>query len=363
MVKNAGLGGSTLWSAVGYIMVLMALAPGSSLASVILSEPVTAEKFLDVKRLSPLSKQALAEFRSAYRARNEQEFAHLSEKQRKNVVDVFERCIELGYETKLDEVNRRLRGLDKLHPGEPVILWHLAMNYFFIARRMDDGRRDARLELLSKAIKTSEECIKISPANADCWLVNAGSRGTRALVAGIFQTLSTISGVRDSLHQAFELAKINPYPLAPWRVDTLHAARAALAEFYRLAPDWWLFKLLTGVRGDKERSWEFAREMSVGEVGTANIVSRSALCYGADNDDPAAIARGIEVVSRGVEMDLIQSFDEPEYRRLARLYNGIVALKKFEPEDYYELGCHEFGNDDQGKLRESRASSTLGANP
>lgn len=355
--------GLTRWRVVGFTVVLTLLAPASGLASVAFSEPVAAEKFLDVKRLSQPSKEAVAEFRRAYRARNVLEFAHLPEEQRKNVVDVFERCIALGYETKLDEVNRQLRGLDALHPGEPVILWHLAMNYFFIARQMGHESRDARLELLSMAIKKSEQCIKIAPANADCWLVNAGARGTRALVAGIFQTLSRISGVRDALHQAFKLAKVNPYPLAPWKVDTLHAARAALAEFYRLAPDWWLFKVLTGVRGDKVRSFEFVQEMSVNEVGTANIVARSALCYGADNGDSAAIARGVEVVSRGVELDLIQAFDEPEYRRLARLYNGIVALKTFQPEDYYELGCHEFGNDDKGKLRESSASSPLGAIP
>ena len=41
-------------------------------------------------------------------------------------------------------------------------------------------------------------------------------------------------------------------------VDSLHVAIGGLAEYYRLAPDWWIFKLISGVRGDKEKSWKYA---------------------------------------------------------------------------------------------------------
>ena len=143
--------------------------------------------------------------------------------------------------------------------------------------------------------------------------------------------------------------------MAPWGVDSLHVAIGALSEFYRLAPDWWLFKLISGVRGDKEKSWSYAKQLEVSDLASANIVARSALCHGADSENQALIDKGIAFVAKGIQFELLHPFDESEYRRLARLYNGISELENPEPNDYYELGCHEFGNDDKDAL-EARAA-------
>lgn len=335
-------------------VMLVALLGAPALAGG-LPNSVAAEKLLDVSALRPETHEAMKVFRKIYRDRNVREFKHLPKEAAEDIVLTLERCLELGYQTNLREANRLLVELNRQYPKEPVLMWHLGMNYFLIARRLNPKtERDEQIRVLARGIERTGECLRIAPDNADCQLVDASSRGVLSLVEGLFATLSELSGVIEGFHRAFDLAKAESYPLAPWGVNTLHAARGALAEFYRLAPDWWIFKVIAGVRGDKEKSWFYADQLPVNEVGTANIVARSALCYGAESENDGLIRRGVEVLKQGVELDLIQSFDEPEYRRLARLYNGVVALE--EPDDagdYFELGCHEFGNDDRTQLQGS----------
>ena len=112
---------------------------------------------------------------------------------------------------------------------------------------------------------------------------------------------------------------------------------------------------MAGVRGDKEKAWFYANQMPVNELGSANIVGRSALCRGADSEDQKLVDKGIAIVAKGVEYELVHPFDESEYRRLARLHNAIGELEAPEPDDYYELGCHEFGNDDDEALKNKSA--------
>ena len=142
-----------------------------------------------------------------------------------------------------------------------------------------------------------------------------------------------------------------------WSVyDVIDEAVGALAEFYRLVPDSWLFGVVAGVRGDKGKAWFYANQMPVNELGSANIVGRSALCRGADSENQKLIDKGISIVAKGVNYELVHPFDESEYRRLARLYNAIGELDEPEPDDYFELGCHEFGNDDDEALKNKSAN-------
>ena len=115
--------------------------------------------------------------------------------------------------------------------------------------------------------------------------------------------------------------------------------------------DWWIFGVIAGVRGDKEKSWHYAKQLKVSELATTNMVARSALCFGADSEKQSLIDRGVALVEKGMRFELIHPFDESEYRRLARLHKGIQELQDPEPDDYFELGCHEFGNDDRDSLK------------
>lgn len=301
------------------------------------------------ERVSQKGKNAIAKFKADYRTRLDTEMAHRDEASRKEIIEVFEECINLGYGSDLQSANKLLVALDKKYPDEPVILWHLAVNYFMVARRLGEDFK-AQRPLLAKGIQKTARCLEIAPDNADCHLSYAASRGASAIAHGIFSTISEIEEIQELMLNAHKVTKAKPFPMAPYGITSYHVATGALAEFYRLVPDWWIFKMLAGVRGDKAKAWSYAKTMPVKEIGSTNIVARSALCEGARSEDQKLIDKAIALIVNGVQMDLMHPFDEPEFNRLARLYDAIGALAEPSFDDYYELGCYEFGNDDKSKL-------------
>lgn len=300
-------------------------------------------------RVSQKGKNAIKTFKERYRDSLDAEMAHRDEASRKEIIDVFEQCINLGYDADLKSANKLLVALDKKYPDEPVILWHLAVNYFMVARRLGEDF-EAQIPLLDKGIKKTARCLEIAPDNADCHLSYAASRGASAVAHGIFSTISQISEIEQLMLHAYKVTKAKPFPMAPYGITSFDVATGALAEFYRLVPDWWIFKVIAGVRGDKAKAWSYAKTMKVNEIGSTNVVARSALCEGARSEDEKLVNKAIKLVVDGVQMDLMHPFDEPEFDRLARLYDAIGALEEPSFGQYYELGCYEFGNDDKSKL-------------
>ena len=301
-------------------------------------------------KVSQKGKDAIVAFKNLYRERLNSELNHRDETSRNEIIDVFQQCINLGYNADLNSANKLLVALDKKYPDEPVILWHLAVNYFMVARRLGEDF-EAQRPLLKQGINKTARCLELAPDNADCHLSYAASRGAHAIANGIFSQLSEISEIEQLMLHAHRVTKNNPFPMAPYGIDSYHVATGALAEFYRLVPDWWIIKVLTGgTRGDKAKAWSYAKEMPVHEIGSTNIVARAALCEGARAENSALIDRAIGLIARGVRMDLMHPFDEPEFNRLARLYDAIGGLEDPSFDDYFELGCYEFGNDDKSQV-------------
>ena len=314
---------------------------------------VQENKGFDFDKISPQGKKAIEDFRQSYREFLTRELSNYEPAIQADITNVFEQCLDNSYADNLLGSNKLLKQLDKKYPNEPVILWHLAVNYFIVARRLPEDQLDKQIALLKLGFDKSKQCLEVTKTNPDCWLTYAASHGALAVAEGIFDTISEISDVQDEMHKAYRILKkeTDRCPMAPWGVDSKHVALGALAEYYRLAPDWWLFKLLSGVRGDKEKSWKYAQQMKVNDVSTANIAARSAICLGADSDNQALIDQGIALMAKGMTFELLHPFDEAEYRRLARLYNAIAKLDNPEPDDYYDLACVEFGNDDKDALK------------
>lgn len=318
---------------------------------------VKEKKSFAFEKISPNGKKAIEDFRQSYREFLTRELSNYEPAIQADITKVFEECLDNSYADNLLASNKLLKKLDKKYPDEPVILWHLAVNYFIVARRLPEEQLDKQIELLKLGFEKSKQCMKVTKTNPDCWLTYAASHGALAVAEGIFDTISEISDVQDEMHKAYRILtkETDRCPMAPWGVDSKHVALGALAEYYRLDTDWWLFKLLSGVRGDKEKSWKYAQQMKVNDVSTANIAARSAICLGADTDNQALIDKGITLMAKGMTFELLHPFDEAEYRRLARLYNAVAKLDNPEPEDYYDLACVEFGNDDKGALKKKSA--------
>ena len=275
------------------ILIILTLACSVSPAAAKSSTPLLpAERDFQYDVLSKKSKDAIAEYRRIYRARNEREVQHLPKEQQATILGAIEQAADLGYSSKLKEANALLAKTADQFPKESMLRWHVAATYFLIGRGFKDEERQARTYRLG--INHANACLAFAPETPDCWLGYAALLGSLSLAEGILDTISAMEEVHTSLHKAYELSSLDPYPLGPWGIDSKHIATGGLAEFYRLVPDWWIFGVLAGVRGDKKKAWEYAKNMPVNDLGSANIVIRSALCHGGESENQALIDEALE---------------------------------------------------------------------
>ena len=336
------------WLARTILIVLMLACSAAPAAAKSSAALLPAERDFQYDILSQKSKDAIAEYRQIYRARNEREVEHLPNDQQAAILGAIERAADLGYSSKLKEANALLAETADQFPKESMLRWHVAATHFLMGRGFKDEESQARTYRLG--IEQAKECFEFAPGTPDCWLAYAALLGSLSLAEGIIDTISAMEEVYVSLHKAYELSNRDPYPLGPWGIDSKHVATGGLAEFYRLVPDWWIFGVLAGVRGDKSKSWHYAKDMPVNDLGSANIVIRSALCHGGESENQALIDRALELIAKTKTFEITHPLDESEYRRFASLYNALSQIESPDFDDYFELGCYEFGNSDKSKL-------------
>ena len=308
------------------------------------------EKAFVLSELSQQGQEDIAEFLQAVRTRAAEIIVTEKPSEREEIIAGIMKVANLGYASKFQEANTLLLGLEKKYPRESIIMWQLSANYFFIATKIDGADAEVKANNLRAGMIRSKKCLELLPNSPGCRLAYAALLGTLGLVEGIFDTISSMEEVHESLHLALELSKTQNFPMAPRGITSHHVALGAVAEFYRLVPDWWIFKVMAGVRGDKEKSWSYAKQIPLKNLGVANIIVRSALCWGGTSEDMKTVEHGLSVLSSSMQMEMLHPFDEREYSRLTKLYRALAALEEPEFDDYADLGCKEFGNDEKDTL-------------
>jgi hypothetical protein len=324
----------------------------STVFSVGLAAPLNLkiEKKFDRSALTPQGQADIDEFLVQMRIGALAIIDAKDEVVRKEIITGIMKVADLGYDSNFSEANKVLLTLEKKYPEESIVMWQLSANYFFMATRIDGADAELKTENLRSGMKRSKKCLERIPDSPGCRLAYAALLGTLGLVEGIFDTISSMEEVSISLHLALELSKNKNFPMAPKGITSYHVALGAIAEFYRLVPDWWIFKMMAGVRGDKEKSWNYAKQIPLQNLGVANIIVRSALCWGGASEDMKVIETGLSRLAESMQLEMLHPFDEREYSRLTKLYRQLAALEDPDFDDYYDLGCKEFGNDEKETL-------------
>ena len=308
------------------------------------------EKKFDRNALTVQGQEDIDEFLVEMRIRALEIIDSKDEAVRNEIITGIMKVADLGYDSNFREANKILLVLEKKYPDESIVMWQLSANYFFMATRIDGADAELKADNLRSGMKRSKKCLERIPDSPGCRLAYAALLGTLGLVEGIFDTISSMEEVSTSLHLALELSKKKNFPMAPRGISSYHVALGAIAEFYRLVPDWWIFKIMAGVRGDKEKSWEYAQQIPLKNLGVANIIVRSALCWGGASEDMKIVEIGLLRLAESMQLEMLHPFDEREYSRLTKLYRQLAALEEPDFDDYYDLGCKEFGNDEKETL-------------
>ena len=190
----------------------------------------------------------------------------------------------------------------------------------------------------------AQKCLELDKENPDCWLAYGAILGTYSLVSGIFDTLTHLDEVLTAIKRAYTFSGKRTLIYTPEGNNTKTLSLLGLSEFYRLCPDLWIVKLLTGVRGDKIKAYNYAKQLPIISKTNANARARATICAGAVNKDHKLIKEGISIIKKGLEFEILH----PEaIRTQKRLLAANAQLNSSEEKDfefYYSVGCVEFGN-------------------
>src|SRR5262249_52017021 len=119
-----------------------------------------------------------------------------------------------------------------------------------------------KLDLADICFKNVEKCIQISPKTAECYLMKGSCYAMQASTwrAG-FRSLNVCQPMDAAWMKAIDTPSNF---LHQGETTTKHLAMILRAILYRVMPEGWWFRVLAGVRGNKQKAYEWMNESITG---------------------------------------------------------------------------------------------------
>ncbi|MEO0605396.1 MAG: hypothetical protein AAF211_28455, partial [Myxococcota bacterium] len=182
------------------------------------------------------------------------------------------------------------------NPDDPALYWHKSRFMYEIGERFDHDDPSVDKVGFYKAMKASAEAgLKVAPDDPHLHFalaVSAGRLGTtRGVMASLFLAKTVERGfLAPAEHPTFNYASLGGYEQLP--CDAYHG----LGIFYRLVPDWWVVKVLSGTRGDLTKAVHYnqlSTECKPQSVQNHKELMVSQMCLAEKTDDPAMMQEAI----------------------------------------------------------------------
>jgi len=163
----------------------------------------------------------------------------------------FQRKFEEG----LALTEQRLRAT----PADKDLYWHKTRFMYEIGERFDPDDESIDRVAHYKAMREAADAgLAIAPDDPHLHFALAVAAGRLGTTRGVMSSLFLAKTVEQGFlvpasHPTFRYASLGGYEQLP--CDAFHG----LGIFYRLVPDWWIVKVLSGTRGDLEKSIHYNR--------------------------------------------------------------------------------------------------------
>ena len=194
-------------------------------------------------------------------------------------------------------------------PEESYTYWRIARNYWRYGESLPTESVDQRLHYFELAESWAGRGISIDPDCAPCMLWKFVAMGRQATTKGLLSAVGDVREMQRLLRRGIELKPDHADNEGNATLGNLYYAGAV---FYRVIPDWFWLRWFLGVRGDKERSLEYARKaVDLAQVRVDYRVELGAalLCLGVDDDRSEAIAEGVEILEAARQLPPYLSTD------------------------------------------------------
>lgn len=219
---------------------------------------------------------------------------------------------------KLREMLPILEGITRLYPDRPEAYWRLSRAYFVFSEHSDPDDKKGRLKYLAEAERYARMGLKADPDSGESWFFLTAALGRTATTKGILNALKATGDLeRGFLAAAARKPKYNFAGFA-----TAGDTQCGLGIYYRLVPDWWIVKVLTGTRGDIDKAISHLRESiryQPYRIEYNKELGISLLCRAHRQDSAADLKEGIDVLKKTLEMPTLLGTDDIDKRHIEEL--------------------------------------------
>jgi len=214
---------------------------------------------------------------------------------------------DLGeHETGMALAKRRL---DE-SPEDPVLAWMYVRFMYEIGENQLDRPRKGRLAWYEEMVTVMETALERYPNDPHLHFAYSVALGRYSTTKGIMAVLRTVDDLEVALHKSipddFAYRSIGGAEHLPCH------SYLALGVFYRLVPDSWLIKALTGTRGSLTESvrWlEMADACQPDAVQITKELAASRMCLGQKEKNEALVQTAVDGLERIPQLTNIMHSD------------------------------------------------------
>jgi hypothetical protein len=211
---------------------------------------------------------------------------------------------------RFDRTEGILKELELADPKEPYLWWARARLSFFrkentLAAPPPGGQlEEKQLELADRCHRDADHCIKLAPKNPECHMMKGACYAMQASTWGV--SLKSVQVLRP-MDKEWDQAMHLPSRFKHLSEVTTRQLTAALrAILYRVMPESWWFRFFTGMRGDKEKAYQWMKEGIQGDlVREPMLILEHAvtnLCYAQAKNHPEIAVEGLELLKNGIAL-------------------------------------------------------------
>ncbi len=237
------------------------------------------------------------------------------------------------------KMKESIKGYEKasvIFPNRAGPYWRISRSYFIIAEHLDTKDRNGRLQRLGLARSFGEKAVATDPSSGESWFFLTAARGRFATTKGIIKTIR----VTGELERGFlkTLEKKPRYNFSAF--NTAGDTHCGLGIYYRLVPDSWFVKTLTGSRGDIDKSIKHLRKALLYQpyrVEYNKELGVSLLCRGLKKKRQNDIEEGLSVLKSALNFPNLLKTDPVDKQHIHELIGDYKKACGYSRDGYQDL--------------------------
>lgn len=189
-------------------------------------------------------------------------------------------------------------------PQDVDLYWHVARAMYEIGERVQRDQATYDKEAwYAEMLDVTNRGLALSPNNPHLEFALGIALGRLGTTRGIVASIR----YADDIEDAWMIGATSDYRYRSLGGEEILPCDPimGLGTFYRMVPDMWIVKLLTGTRGDLNKSLEYlnrADQCSPGRIEIKKELGATLICAGQRQHQPALVVQGIALLHQVADM-------------------------------------------------------------